>query len=359
MTLGMFEWDLENADFASKFGFVWTAIMSSITTVWSKEPTILIYEVGVDHEGEMQEFNKVFKKIDTVVITSLTAEHLVGFGDSPKKTELKLPENYTNWQNVPKNEESVYWEQLALLQNTKNYYLPITNGLDYTGLYYNLQKLEKLKVIRTSTGQLQVGDFVLSDRFYFPLSFAKTIDIAWQFAQKEAMPKEDFQAVLDNLTLPNGRFGLFEGVNNCKIVDGSYNSDPASLDIFLREARKLNSSQIWVLGEMRELGQSATKEHQKIIDQITENDNVILLGNEWNQCILPKYILKFRKVGEIVAYFKADPPQNKWIFIKGSQNTIFLEILVEKLLKNQTDTQYLARNKPEWQEIRRQWQQNP
>ena len=355
MTLGSFVWDLENADFANKFAFMWSAMMSAITTTWDKEPAILIYEIGVDHQGEMTEFNKVFAKIDTVVITSLTSEHLVGFGDSPTKIDLKLPQNYTNWQNVPKNEESVYWEQLALLQNTKNYYLPVSNGLDYTGLYYNLEQLPKIKCQRMNTGQLRVGDFVLPNRFYFPLSFAKTIDVAWQFAQKEAMSKQDFQEVLDNLTLPNGRFGLFGGVNNCKIVDGSYNSDPASLDIFLKEARHLKTKQIWVLGEMRELGESATAEHQKIVDQITPNDNVILLGSEWNECILPKNILKFRKVGEIIAHFETKPPKDTWIFVKGSQNTIFLEALVEKLLQNPSDAEHLARNKPEWQEIRQEW----
>ena len=76
-----------------------------------------------------------------------------------------------------------------------------------------------------------------------------------------------------------------------------------------------------ILGEMRELGKSSHKEHQKIVDFIGECgfDEVWLVGDEF--AAIESGYRKFHDVDEVKAAIETEQPQGRYILIKGSNST--------------------------------------
>ena len=77
-----------------------------------------------------------------------------------------------------------------------------------------------------------------------------------------------------------------------------------------------------ILGDMRELGNSSHKEHQKTVDQLRqmELDQVWLVGDEFAAIDSPEF-RKFHDVDEVKAVLTQSQPQGYCILIKGSNST--------------------------------------
>jgi UDP-N-acetylmuramyl pentapeptide synthase len=195
---------------------------------------------------------------------------------------------------------------------------------------------------------------------------------------------------------------LLGGINNTTIFDSSYNSDPDSVFAMLKSLelkvksdlqKEKNSktealdndlsdyfkapSNYLVLGEMRELGSISTDKHKQVLDKLLELkagyeekiEDIILVGSEWLECDFDK-VSKFQddyqlivyknvnfrvfsQAGRVYDYLKDNVRPGSWFWIKGSQNTIFLEILVENLLSNKDDLKLVCRQEPRWFEMRK------
>ena len=268
--------------------------------------------------------------------------------------------------NIPNNEQ-----YLERIQST-----PIIETLTNTPKFYtatvDAQRLN---------GILCSDKLIYNSKYLLPKSFARTSAILQCVANVLELEQESISSTLVNCSLPFGRFGYFNGVNNTKIVDSTYNSDPASLGYFLDTLEEVINSpdefgfpigHTLILGEMRELGNTAKAEHTKILDRIIELQtkystqilNVYLLGQEWSKCGqaisgagLVNYNNQSWKVystafGICNLIVKNELVENSWFWIKGSQNTIFLEIVVEYLLADSKDTKYLCRQDPKWHQIK-------
>jgi UDP-N-acetylmuramyl pentapeptide synthase len=90
-----------------------------------------------------------------------------------------------------------------------------------------------------------------------------------------------------SLHLQAGRMSVFEGLYDSIIIDSTYNSSPLSVRKVIEESlmvkNKLFSDRptLYILGEMRELGDSETQHHlelaEYIISKLVTGDKVILL----------------------------------------------------------------------------------
>jgi UDP-N-acetylmuramyl pentapeptide synthase len=124
-----------------------------------------------------------------------------------------------------------------------------------------------------------------------------------------------------------------------------------------------NKIKIAILGDMRELGLQTESEHKKVAKTaVKAADKIILIGPLMNQYALP--LIKQSKIpvnwfstaGEAANYLIENISGNEIILVKGSQNTIFLEIVVEALLKNKSSVKNLCRRGPFWDKTRRPYQ---
>ena len=128
-------------------------------------------------------------------------------------------------------------------------------------------------------------------------------------------------SALEGYQPSNSRSQLTITEHNHLVVD-AYNANPSSMRAALDNFRLMDvRPKMAILGEMRELGNSSHKEHQKIVDFIGECglDEVWLVGDEFAAIDNP--YRKFKDVDEVKAAIASNQPQGRYILIKGSNGT--------------------------------------
>jgi len=169
--------------------------------------------------------------------------------------------------------------------------------------------------------------------------------------------------------LPPGRFSTLAGKKNSTILDSSYNSSPKALQaaIQLVGRLKVKGAKIAVLGDMRELGDLACREHQKIATLIQDHfEWAILIGPLLKQYTYPELIqlgfpqdkiLVFKTaegVGEVI--LTQILKNQDLVLVKGSQNTLYLETVVKSLLhKPESAQDNLCRQTDDWEKLRQRF----
>jgi UDP-N-acetylmuramyl pentapeptide synthase len=159
----------------------------------------------------------------------------------------------------------------------------------------------------------------------------------------------------------------------------------------IRTCEKLKApGKIAVLGDMREVGESAGLAHREVMKEAMKVfDKVVLVGEEFGKVmggLTPRggvelrastpgddQLVNKKKRGgqprglnsEGVAWFEnaleVGDLVKKWlkkdalVLVKGSQNTIFLETVVEELLADPADVNKLCRRGEYWDRGRGEW----
>ena len=168
------------------------------------------------------------------------------------------------------------------------------------------------------------------------------------------------------LELQAGRFSLFEGIEDSIVVDSTYNSSPLSLRKVMKESNEIHkrlypdSIRLFILGDMRELGESERLHHEQLAEYLKEiltpDDHILLLGQAMTTTYkkiiqLSTYhnihhFLHFDEVAEQAKEIITELSHNNkhaFVIIKGSQNTIFLEEVTKALLAHPEDNSLLVR----------------
>lgn len=210
--------------------------------------------------------------------------------------------------------------------------------------------------------EIKLPNFALPDYYGETLAAAFAAGIALSIN-----PQKIVETLSRKFILPPGRGQLLKGINNSIIIDSSYNAscEPMIGSLELLKVISGNKSKIVVLGDMRELGKQAKVEHEVVAKKIMETaDKTILVGplmKKYVQPILEQngfWVKWFMTAGEAAVYVKNNLPKNSVILIKGSQNTIFLEIVTEALLVNKEDVKKLCRREKFWDKQRQPYSAN-
>ncbi|MBU2591917.1 hypothetical protein KKD61_00455, partial [Patescibacteria group bacterium] len=156
-------------------------------------------------------------------------------------------------------------------------------------------------------------------------------------------PERAISGIKKHFKMPPGRSSLLRGMKNTLIIDSSYNASPkavlAMLDLLERLGKRSGRKKLAVLGDMRELGSQSKMEHQKIAKKTAAvADEIVLVGKEMFEYFLPAVVEEGFKKGNIhhfltafqaAEFLKKNLHGEELVLVKGSQNTIFLEIVVE------------------------------
>jgi len=195
--------------------------------------------------------------------------------------------------------------------------------------------------------EINIKNFVLP-KGYLEV-FAATIAIGKGLGLTD---REIVKSLTNNFTVPSGRGSIFEGVNSSIIVDSSYNASRASVFTFLEMTKELSEKEnrpfVLLLGDMRELGQETKMEHEAVAQKIVDLkvDKIYCVGTNTKKYI--KYRRCFKTAIEAGDYLRRTLPYRAIVLVKGSQNEIFLEEAVKKLLKNKSDYKKLCRQNSFW-----------
>lgn len=200
-----------------------------------------------------------------------------------------------------------------------------------------------------------------------PQHYAQTFLAAIAVANSFNIPlKSAVSSLQSNFHLPPGRLSLIPGLKNSLILDSSYNASRAPMISALNLLNRIAPARrLAVLGDMRELGQSAKIEHQLVARTAVKTcDIIVTVGPLMKQYLVPevlrlgfpqKNLYSFTHAYQAAKALKSSIIQNQdTVLVKGSQNTIFLEIVVQALMKNPQDSErLLCRRGKFWDKKRR------
>jgi UDP-N-acetylmuramyl pentapeptide synthase len=167
-----------------------------------------------------------------------------------------------------------------------------------------------------------------------------------------------------NFKLSKGRMSLIPGIKGTTILDSSYNASRVTMINALKLLKSVAPGRkVAVIGDMRELGEIGKLEHQEISQIASKTaDLIITVGPLMQRWCVPQLTdLGFNKKNlfSVINPYQASEiarsiiKKGDTILVKGSQNNIFLEIVVEALMKNKKDAdKLLCRREPLWDKKR-------
>lgn len=176
--------------------------------------------------------------------------------------------------------------------------------------------------------------------------------------------EEGIQNLTNNFSLPKGRSTIIKGKKGSTIIDSSYNASYQPTKDMIELASNIEAKRkIFVFGDMRELGNEEKLLHEKIADAAKDKFAVfITVGPLTKKYFAPKLlalgvqnenIKSFEKAGDAGRYLSEIVQEGDLILVKGSQNTILLEIVIEALMVDKARAEKILCRRGEFWEKKR------
>jgi len=320
----------------------------------------LILEMGVDRPGDMKFLTKYFCP-DIGILLNSNNTHSANF----ENLHIDTGRTY---------EDLISEENGYVFEKSKE------------AIFYNLDDPEVMKQVNRFSGSQKIGfsgaashhikSFIpsingtkitfVSESHTYSINYKEPLLDEYQSSFELLVKIADFLKInsknlistIENFELPPSRCTLFKGLNNSYILDSSYNSSFVPTSSALKLLKDISPGRkVAVLGDMRELGELSEQEHKKLAHIAAKfTDIVITIGPMMKKYFVPEFrliknenqeIFSFEKTKEALDFIKKNSYEfvqsNDIILVKGSQNTLFLEIVVEDLLANKEDAQKLCR----------------
>jgi UDP-N-acetylmuramoyl-tripeptide--D-alanyl-D-alanine ligase len=155
-----------------------------------------------------------------------------------------------------------------------------------------------------------------------------------------------------NFHTPPGRMNLLAGIKHTTIIDSSYNASRQTtmnaLELLNQIAKK---RRVAILGDMLEMGEISRLEHEQVAEVANDcTDLVITVGEMMGNYFIPKLLsfgyprancVSFLNTYELAEKIKGFINQEDTILVKGSQNGLYLEVIVQALMLNKTQADSL------------------
>jgi len=179
--------------------------------------------------------------------------------------------------------------------------------------------------------------------------------------QDEVTPEQIIQGIEQHLELPPSRMSLLAGINGSMIVDASYNASEDSMRdaVAMMDNLKVQGKKIGVFGDMREIGDRTEVAHRELMEEINPPagggvfDELVLVGPYFGA--VKQDEVWFERADEAAEYVRRVLSKGDVVLVKGSQNMIYLEYVVEQLLANEADKENLCRRGEFWEKVKGEW----
>jgi UDP-N-acetylmuramoyl-tripeptide--D-alanyl-D-alanine ligase len=302
----------------------------------SSEVEVLVVELGASMLGEIGTLTRISLP-DIGVITNITSAHLEFFGSFENiiKTKFELlenmPENKTAVLNA--DDESLF----ARMKREKR--KVVTFGIDRKSDFWAKD------ISFTNSGEVR---FKLNGKFPIQLKLLGKHNVynalaAFAVGDILGVDANKIAHALSDFTSPHLRMESVE-FNGIRVINDSYNANPASMENALNAVRQIKNSgrKVAVLGDMLELGEKSETLHRELGERIVESkiDLLITVGK------LAKWIGRgakerglenssnknFEDKGKAIEFLRENLKEGDLVLVKGSRR-MKLEDLVEDLRK--------------------------
>lgn len=332
--------------------FLWIAIFArGIIRCFWRYPKYLILEYGIDHPGEMQ-FLRSIAVPDIAIITPVNPNHLEQFGTL----------------------EVYRGEKLLLLKGVKQsiIYEWLRQFIDQDALFYSMGWMSDIDAAHMHMTVWWVSADISLKKHIYHIH----IPAFWAYQIENVLPVYGIADILgiDPASIAEcawtfipepGRSSILRGTWESVIIDGSYNGGLESLCRGIDSVIPFSTTHriLYFLWDMRELGSQSQKIHRDfahyVLDHVDTHHDVLffLVGPMMREHVFPLLSKRFRTWHALSSralwetiqdMLTSDPAKQTIVYVKWSQNTIFLEEGIKKFLLNQQDAGFLCRQSTGW-----------
>lgn len=221
----------------------------------SGEHCAAVIEEGASHPDDIAYLTK-FVKPTVAVVTNAAGAHLQGLGslDVVARTKGEIFEHLAANGTAVINADDDYaglWRSLAGMHSI------ISFGMKSNAGVQGKLGTDKSLVISTPKGEVSVN-LPLAGRHNAMNALAAT---AAAIAAGASLP--DVKAGLESMQSVPGRLQWKQGIKGARILDDTYNANPASLEAALEVLAGCDTDRYLALGDMAELGVKSAEYHEQ------------------------------------------------------------------------------------------------
>mgnify|MGYP000131122006 CR=1 FL=1 len=342
----------------------WNLVEGLFIALFSRNyPEVLVLECGVDRPGDMTRLT-AWLKPHIVVITRLPDVPVhVEYFSSPaavSKEKLELASALVaDGTFIYNHDDSQLQAALASIRQASvgfSRYAPTHFNASGDAVVYHddvpvgssltLSHLDEKVVVKV------YGSLGIQTSY----TFAAAAAVAAQFA----IPLSSVAESLVNHVSPPGRMRVIPGIKGSCLIDDTYNSSPIAVETALTTMRELRGfkRKIAVLGDMLELGQFSTREHERMGELVaTAVDVLFTVGIRSRKTaegalehgLSEKYIRQYEDAEKAGKELQAFLEPGDVVLIKGSQGIRAERIVEEVMAEPERAFELLVRQDASWQ----------
>lgn len=325
-------------------------------------PEVLVLEVGVDRPGDMAKVAQWLKP-DIIVMTRLpdVPVHVEFFGTPEAVVSEKLellkalkPSGVFIYNHddakLQEVASGVRQSSIGFSRYVPSHFTASADAVVYrddqpVGSTFTLTHLHESVVVKV------IGSIGVQNAYTYTAAAATAV----QFD----IPLSAIAESLLDYTGPAGRMRMIPGIKGSLIIDDTYNSSPIAAESALRSLSELRGAKrkIAVLGDMLELGQYSSREHERIGElAATCTDVLFTLGirsrktaegaleHGLDEQVIFQYEDALRAGRELQAYIQP----GDIILVKGSQGVRAERVVEEVMAEPERATEFLVRQDSSW-----------
>ncbi|WP_408047606.1 UDP-N-acetylmuramoyl-tripeptide--D-alanyl-D-alanine ligase [Tenacibaculum crassostreae] len=270
-----------------------------------------IVEMGANHQKEIAFLSEIASP-DYGYITNFGSAHLEGFGslEGVVKGKSEL------YDFLKKHSKKVF------VNPNDEKQVEITNCMDVIYFSKEVKFINANPLIELSYNNQEIKSNLIGKYNFTNIAAAITIGEYFNVSV------EEIKNAIESYIPSNNRSQIIKTKSN-KIILDAYNANPTSMKAAIESFEALNGEyKTIILGDMFELGEYSSEEHQKIVDLVESKnfDDVILVGeNFYKTKTSSKKIKSFQDLSD---YLKSNQIEDSTILVKGSRG-MALERVVE------------------------------
>ena len=284
----------------------------------TKDTEIAIVEMGANHQNEI-EFLSNIARPDYGYITNFGKAHLEGFGGEAGVIKGKS-ELYTF---LIKNDKSIFMNADDPIQFDK-----LSGYIKKYGFSESKKQFFKIAFVSANPYvEIEVEEETITSQLIGSYNFTNCA-AAIVMGKYFNVPLKDIKLAIENYIPKNNRSQLLEQNGHSIILD-AYNANPTSMHAALENFKGMDTiTKIAFLGDMFELGETASVEHQVIADLAAsmQFQDVFLIGQNFYGT--DSKLKQFENFDALSEYLADNPiKKNSSVLIKGSRGMALERVL--------------------------------
>ncbi len=273
-----------------------------LTILRLKDEEVLVVEMGMNHFNEISLLTNIAKP--TIgVITNIGTSHIGNLGSRENilKAKLEIVEGLIKDKVLIINNDNDLLHNISI-DGVNIIKVGIDNNSDYMARDINIDK-ESMNFNIVDNDELINIELKINAP-----AFVYNSLIAYAVAKKLNVSSDLIKKGLENVELSQNRLSKVTTNKGYTIIDDTYNASFDSMKLALGVLNKSSGSRkIAVLGDMLELGDYTKELHEKIADEIINNNiDIVITVGKFSKYISDKLIKDGFSEENIYHYFKVE-----------------------------------------------------